>query len=99
MHNHGFRWFAVSLVTVLFIVTCAKTFEYVGSVKRFSKGLESNWRGGLNRTVTLYDYNGKPLKQWTGKIDMSDATDEADFLVDDRRVIIHGGITVIEEDR
>ena len=40
----------------------------VGSVKRTAKSFESNVGGGLNRVATLYDYNGRPLKQWNVKL-------------------------------
>lgn len=100
MRNWNFlKWFTViTLCTILFIC-CLKAFEYVGSLKRFSKGVESNWGGGLKRTVTLYDYNGNILKQWYGKIDMSESERETDFIVEGRRVIIHGGIAVVEEEK
>lgn len=68
-----------------------------GSQQRGIKSFKSNVAGGLDRTVTVYDYNGKAIREWKGKIDMSDATNETDFIVDGKRVVIHGGITVIEE--
>lgn len=100
MKNDNFiKHFAIFVIVALLALCLAKAFTYVGSVRRFTKGLESNWSGGLDRTVILYDYNGKPIKSWSGKIDMSEATDETDFLVNGRRVIIHGGIAVIEENQ
>jgi len=80
-------------------VVCVSIVSRAGSTQRFSKGLESNLTGGLKRTVTLYDYSGNVIKQWNGKIDISEATDETDFIVDGRRIIIHGGITTIEEEK
>ena len=68
-----------------------------GSQQRGLKSFKSNVVGGLDRTVTLYDYNGKVVRSWSGKIDISDSQLETDFLVDGKRVIVHGGITVIEE--
>lgn len=78
-------------------VVCVGIVNQTGSVRRFSKGIESNFGGGLNRTVTLYDNNGSIIRQWTGKVDMSEATDETDMIINGKRVIIHGGITVVEE--
>lgn len=99
MKNDNFiKHFLIITMGVLLGLSLLKSFEYVGSVKRFTKGIESNWAGGLNRSVTLYDYNGKIIKMWAGKIDMSEATDETDFIINGRRVIIHGGIAVVEED-
>ena len=100
MRNDGFlKWLIIAIIVLILCICTAKATEYVGSVKRFTKGMESNWSGGLKRVVTLYDYNGKILKQWYGKIDMSESEIETDFIVDGRRVIIHGGIAVIEEEK
>ena len=79
------------IVSVFLMAGCTGTQE------RGLKNIKSNWTGGLNRTITVYDYNGKPIKTWEGKIDISDAKDETDFIVDGKRIIIHGGITIIEE--
>ena len=68
-----------------------------GSQQRGLKSFKANVAGGLDRTVTLYDYNGKQIRQWNGKIDISESQVETDFLVDGKKVVIHGGITVIEE--
>ena len=32
------------------------------SQQREIKSITSNWTGGLNRTVTVYDYNGQKIK-------------------------------------
>ena len=65
--------------------------------KRSWKSMESNWTGGLNRTVTVYDYNGNPIKSWTGHFDVSENTNEVWFDLDGKRVIITGGIIINEE--
>ena len=87
----------VALFLIVLFAVCHGLVTKSGDMQRFSKGLESKLDGGLERTVTLYDYNGNAIRRWTGKIDMSDATDETDFLVNGRRIIIHGGISVVEE--
>lgn len=52
----------------------------------------------MNRTVTLYDYNGKEIKKWTGKFDVSEDNNEVYFDNEQgKRVIIQGGIIVNEE--
>jgi hypothetical protein len=88
------------VVVISFLMLVAVATLIVGniaSVKRTARSLESNVGGGLNRVATLYDYNGRPLKQWNGKIDMSNSTNEVDFFIDNKRIIIHGGIFVLEE--
>lgn len=80
-------------ITILAITVTGCT----GSQERGIKNIKSNWTGGLNRTITLYDYNGKAVRTWEGKIDMSESVNETDFIVNGKRVIIHGGIVVAEE--
>ncbi len=67
------------------------------SQKRELKSLEANWLGGVDRKVTVYDYNGKVIKVYEGRIDMSKSEKEVDLLLDGKRIIIHGGIVVAEE--
>ncbi|MEW6352318.1 MAG: hypothetical protein AB1646_24975 [Thermodesulfobacteriota bacterium] len=59
----------------------------------------SHWKSdviGLNRTVTLYDASGKPIRTWKGrfKVEIEGAT--ARFIADGKAVIISGPF-VIEE--
>ena len=90
----GIRIIAViSLVLILAI-----SLTGCASCRRDIKSLSSDIKGGLNRTVTVYDYNGKKIKSWTGKFDISESENEIFF--DDangKRVVIHGGIVICEE--
>ena len=81
------------LITILTLFTgCAASW------KRDLKSIRSDWTGGLNRTVTVYDYNGKEIKSWSGKFDISESDTEIFFDdADGKRVIIHGGIVICEE--
>ena len=68
------------------------------SWSRMGKSISSDMKGGLNRTVTLYDYNGEEIRHWSGKFYISESENEVYF--DDqngKRIIIHGGIIVNEE--
>lgn len=88
----------VATISLLMLIAVGTLIVFnVGSVKRTVKSFESNVGGGLERIATLYDYNGKPLKQWNGKIDMSNSANEVDFFINNKRIIIHGGIFVLEE--
>ena len=55
--------------------------------------------GGLNRTLTVYDYNGDTIKTYTGKFDIRDdgADNQVFFDLDGKRVWIQGGIVISEE--
>ena len=78
------------LITLLALTGCA-------SMQRDMKTISSDWGGGLNRTVTVYDYNGNPIQSWTGKIDISESDNETWFDLDGKRTIIQGGIIIIQE--
>lgn len=68
------------------------------SCSRCSKSIGSDMDGGLDRTVTLYDYQGDVLDSWSGKFDVSERDNETYFDdADGKRVIIQGGIVVCEE--
>lgn len=84
--------FIVGIVLISFTLSgCA---EWNRNIKSF----RNNIGNGLNRTVTLYDYNGKEIKKWTGKFDVSEDNNEVYFDNEQgKRVIIQGGIIVNEE--
>ena len=83
----------VLAIIVIMIGLCSCT----ASQRRELKSISSDLTGGLERTVTVYDYNGDEIKSWTGKFDVSDSENEVYFDVDGKRVIIHGGIVINEE--
>lgn len=85
-----------ALATILACL-CIFAMSSCGSCKRFVKDTTTNINAGTERTATLYDYNGKVIKKWEGKIDMSESMTETYLLVGEKRVIIHGGIVVVEE--
>lgn len=74
-------------------------FYYHGteSGQRAFKTQQSNFEGGLNRTVTVYSYSGDEIRSWTGKFDVTENDQETYFDIDGRRVIIQGGIIINEE--
>lgn len=63
-----------------------------------TKSVSSDFSGGMERTVTLYDNAGNELKRWHGKIDLESNDQEVFFDLNGKRVIIQGGIVVSEED-
>lgn len=69
------------------------------SQQREIKSIKSNWTGGLNRTVTVYDYNGQKIKSWSGQFDVKETTRNSVYFdtEDGKRVIISGGIIINEE--
>lgn len=80
-------------LTLLTLSSCTE------STQRNLKSIKSNWTGGLNRKVEVYDYNGGLIKSWEGKFDVRE-TDRNSVYFDDadgKRVIISGGIIINEE--
>lgn len=82
--------FALLAAMVLSLAGCA-------SWSRALKSFGSDVSGGLNRTVTVYSYDGDILGQWSGKFDVSESENETYFDVNGKRVIIQGGIVINEE--
>ena len=88
---------AVTILLTMIVAICFYAISGCGSCKRTMKTIDSDIRAGVERTAVLYDYNGQPIKKWEGKIDMSSSQVETYLLVGEKRVIIHGGIMVVEE--
>lgn len=85
-------------VLALILAVCvAVSMSSCSSIDRGMKSLSSDFGGGLNRTVTVYDYNGNVIKSYSGKFDVSESENEVYFDINGKRVIIHGGIVINEE--
>ena len=83
---------AIIGVVVISLSGCSANWD------REMKSTMSNWTGGLDRTVTVYDYNGQEIKSWTGKFDVTEDDNEVYFDDENgKRVIIQGGIVINEE--
>lgn len=85
-------------VTICVVLLGGAFVLNTASGQREIKSWFSDIDGGLERTVTVYDYNGKEIRHWTGKFDVSASENETYF--DDgngKRVVIHGGIVINEE--
>ena len=83
-------------VLALISVMCA-SLTGCASWQRSVKSLSSDFTGGLDRTVTVYSYDGDILGQWSGKFDVSESSSETFFDINGKRVIIQGGIIINEE--
>ena len=82
------------------IFTCmllvGSLYGYAG-FQRSMKSIGSDITGGLDRTVTVYSYDGKKLGEWSGKFDVSSSEQETFFDIDGKRVILQNGIIINEE--
>lgn len=87
-----------SLVLVLAIITSCLV-GCTESVERGFKDLDSEYGGGLDRTITVYDQNGQAIKQYKGKVDIEDSEygNKVLFDMNGKRVIIYNAVVVAEE--
>lgn len=85
------------LLSIIILAGFLFYFNGTESGKRALKSEMSNLHGGIERTVTVYDYNGNQINSWTGTFDVTASEHETYFDVDGKRVVIHGGIVINEE--
>ena len=85
-----------SIISIIALVALCSCTE---STQRAMKSLSSDWNGGLYRKVEVYDYSGNKLREYEGKFDVEETSDDYIYFDDQdgRRVIIHGGIIINEE--
>jgi hypothetical protein len=87
---------------ILIVLTLVLSFGFTSceSCSREMKSIKSDMGGGLNRTISVYDYSGKLIKSWTGKFDVAENPNKNQVYFDNqdgKRVIIDGGIIINEE--
>ena len=95
---------ARALCIIVGVILCFVTlfgmlayYNHTESGKRAKKTEKSNLHGGIERTVTVYDYNGNRIDSWTGTFDVTNSEYETYFDINGKRVVIHGGIVINEE--
>ena len=87
----------IGVIVIILIIMLAVVLNKA-SVQRKIKSISSDYSGGLERTVTVYDYNSNIIKQYEGKIDIEESsTDKVKFDLDGKRYIIYGGIVIVDE--
>lgn len=84
--------FGVVIVCILFV---AVTFKE--DFKRGLKSLNSDFNGGLDRTITVYSDTGEVLEKYRGKCDIESNESKVLFDMDGKRVIIYNAIVIAEE--
>lgn len=85
------------ICAAIMIVAFISILSGCASWERGMKSISSDLSGGVNRTLTVYDYNGEAIQTWTGKMDVSNENDRTMFDMDGKRTIIRGGIIVVQE--
>ena len=86
----------MSIATMVLLIMIIMSSR--ASLKRWFKSFGSGVNDGIERTVTVYDYNGNSIRSWTGRFDVTQGETGIMFDgPDGRRIIITGGIVINEE--
>lgn len=68
------------------------------SRERKKKDWNSEYNGGLERTISVYSYEGNLLKTYKGKCDIEEnESNKILFDIDGKRVIIYNAVVIAEE--
>lgn len=68
------------------------------SFQRGFKTFRSNYSGGLDRTITVYDNHGNEIKKYQTKTDIEDNENKILFdTAEGKRIIIYNAVVVAEE--
>lgn len=86
------------IAVVMLIAMCLAICSCTEGCARWQKDINSNYNGGLNRTVKVYDINGELIAEYSGKFDIE--TDHSSYLLWDdekgkRHIIYFSTATVI----
>lgn len=89
----------ISKIAIVSLAACS-IFSLTGctALESMGKDFESG-TSGLDRTVTLYDYEGDKIASWRDdsmRVE-SESSQGVSFIANGKRVQIEGGITVVEE--
>ena len=90
----------IYLILMVAIILSSSLLTGCESCSREMKSINSDFNGGLNRIVSVYDYSGKLIKTYEGKVDIGgspDGSGEILFDLNGKRTIINGGIVIIDE--
>lgn len=87
------------IITVF--ISCALLITFAGcgeSWERTKKDWDSNYNGGLKRSISVYSYDGNLLKTYEGKCDIEENdSNKVLFDIDGKRVIIYNPVVIAEE--
>lgn len=71
----------------------------MASCQKWGKGIKhiKSSYVGLHRTVTVYDCQGKPIRQWTGKFMVETTNGTISFIGEDGKERKATGTVIVEE--
>ena len=84
---------AGALLVIGMIALCCSP----ASCSRWTKSWHSEWNNGLERTFTVYDYDGEKVYEDKGKLDYVYQDGKWVYDRDGKRTSVSGGIVIVEE--
>ena len=103
MNSNPFSKRIITIVVVavlIFVALIVYGLFGTQSGQRAIKDIESDWGGGIERVVTVYDINGNVLKTYQGKFDIEYDSDRIKFDDEEgkRHIIFYSTGTVIVDE-
>lgn len=90
---------SIIVIVVILCLVLFGVFANKSSISRWFKSVQSEAGGGLDRVVTVYDYDGDVICEYKGKIDIEGSSEgKVKFDLDGKRTLIYGGIVIVQED-
>ena len=85
-------------VIVALLIIAAIIFFSRSSTQRALKDIESEYSGGLNRTVNVYSYDGKKIATYDGMIDVAEKSGNVvKFQLDGKRYMYYNALVEVVE--
>ena len=88
---------AILIVVALLIMMSLAVTGCGADFSREMKTIKSNMAGGMDRTVTVYDYSGGKIAEYKGKIDVETNEGKVLFDLDGKRTIIYNAPVIVQE--
>ena len=87
----------ITIITIIAVCVIFVLIAFKEDFKRGMKSFNSDFNGGLDRTITVYSNTGEVLEKYRGKCDIESNESKVLFDMDGKRVIIYNAIVIAEE--
>jgi len=89
---------AVAGVILVGIIIAGVIYFTRSSTQRALKDIESEYTGGLNRTVNVYSYDGKKIASYDGRVDIAENNNGVvKFQLKGKRYIYYNALVEVIE--
>lgn len=85
------------LKNMLIILILVITMTGCASFDRGIKDIKSDFKGGLNREINVYSYNGELIASYKGKIDLEVNESKVLFELKGKRYIYYNAVVEVIE--